>query len=161
VYADATAAWNHVTGTLGVTPDHVVLYGWSLGSGPATYLAATHPAAALVTEGAFTSLPDVGAVRYPWMPVRLVMRNQFNNLQRTRNLAMPWIVFHGTRDVDVPFSHGQALAAGARNARLVPLAADHNDGVIADRVLALGVLRDIIRSTERSGRDAGGAASRP
>lgn len=143
VYADATAAWKHVTTDLGVAPGRVILYGWSLGSGPATYVAATHPAAALVTEGGFTSLPDVGAARYPWVPVRYVMRNQFNNLQRARTLAMPWIVFHGRADRDVPFSHGEALAAAARGARLVALAADHNDGVIADRALALGALREL------------------
>lgn len=61
-----------------------------------------HPALALVTEGGFTSLPDVGAARYPWVPVRYGMRNQFNNLQRARALAMPWIVFHGREDTDVP-----------------------------------------------------------
>jgi uncharacterized protein len=145
LYDDAIAAWDFLTGTLGVAPEHVVIYGWSLGSGPATYLAAQHKAAALVTEGAFTSLPDVGADRYPWVPVRLLMRNRFDNLSRAARLASPWTVFHGRKDTDVPFSQGRALVAAARWARFVPLAANHGEGILADSTTSLRVLSDIAR----------------
>ncbi|HEU4995838.1 MAG TPA: alpha/beta fold hydrolase [Gemmatimonadaceae bacterium] len=145
LYADADAAWAYLTATLRVRSDHIVLYGWSLGSGPATYLAALHKAAALVTEGAFTSLPDVGAERYPWIPVHLVMRNRFDNLRRAARLVSPWTVFHGRRDTDVPFSQGRALAAAAHGARFVPLSANHAEGVLADRATSLPILSDIAR----------------
>jgi fermentation-respiration switch protein FrsA (DUF1100 family) len=145
LYADAAAAWSHLTGALGVHPDRVVLYGLSLGAGPATQLASIHEVGAIVTEGGATSLPDVGAERYPWVPVKLVMRNKFRNLSRAPLIAEHWVIFHGTRDVHVPFHHGERLAAANRNARLVPLSADHDGGVIEDRRTSLPVLRDLAR----------------
>ena len=146
VYSDASAAWRYLTGTRGVRPDRIVVYGWSLGSGPATYLASRYHAAALITEGAFTSLPDVGAAMYPWIPVRLVMRNRFENLRRAAGVSMPWIVFHAREDQEIPFAHGQTLAAAAPRAQLVSLGSDHNDAVIADRSVALPRLRDLART---------------
>ncbi len=145
IFADATTAWNHLTRTLGVEPHRVVIYGWSLGSGPATYLAERYRPAALITEGAFTSLPDVGAARYPWVPVRSIMRNRFDNIGRAATLAVPWLVFHGRNDDLIPFSHGEMLAAASPRVQLVTLAAGHDDGVIADRDVALAALREVAR----------------
>jgi pimeloyl-ACP methyl ester carboxylesterase len=145
VYEDATAAWNHLTRTLGVAASRVVVYGWSLGSGPATYLAAEHRPAALITEGAFTSLPAIGAEMYPWVPVRYIMRNRFDNLERAAGLSIPWLLFHGKRDLKVPFSHGQALAAAARHAQFVQLESGHDGGVVEDSGVALEALRELAK----------------
>ncbi len=145
VYRDARAAWRHVTGSLGIDPSRVVLYGWSLGSGAATMLAAEERPAALITEGAFTSLPDIGAAMYPWVPVRLIMRNKFDNLERASRLSVPWLLFHSRNDDVVPFAHGQALAAAASHIRFVQLTAGHEDGVLADREVALAALRTLAR----------------
>jgi pimeloyl-ACP methyl ester carboxylesterase len=143
IYADATAGWEFLTGARGVPPHRVVIYGHSLGGGPATHLAARYPAAALVTEGTSTSLPDVGADRYPWVPVRLIMRNRFASLKRAPSITMPWVVFHGRNDVTIPTEHGEALAAAAPQAQLVLLASDHEGGVVADRATAFPILRDL------------------
>lgn len=137
VHADARATLAYLTDSLRVASWRVLVYGWSLGSGPAARLAADHDLGALVTEGAFTSLPDVGAEAYPWVPVRLIMRNRFDNLGLARRVAESWIVFHGRRDSEIPFAHGEAIALAGRTARLVPLDADHDDGVVADRRIAL------------------------
>lgn len=142
-YADAQAAWKHLTRSLEVEPSRVVVYGWSLGSGPAMYLAAEMRPAGVITEGAFTSLPDVGAARYPWVPAHLVMRNRFDNLARAQTLVIPWILFHSVTDSKVPFSHGKRLAAAARSAQLIPLRGGHDDGVIADRTITLPALRTL------------------
>lgn len=148
LYADARAAWRHVTTTLRVPESRVAVYGWSLGSGPATYLGQSRRPAAVLTEGGFTTLPDVGARVYPWLPVRYIMRNRFPNIDRGPGIAGRWTIFHGTLDTDVPFSHGEALHNAAPGSRLVPLAANHNDGVVGDRARALAVLRGIARSLE-------------
>jgi pimeloyl-ACP methyl ester carboxylesterase len=147
VKADAAAGWTYLTRTLGVPPARVVVYGWSLGGGPATYLASEFKAAALITEGTFTTLPDVAASAYPWVPVRLVMRNKFDNAGRAPAVTMPWVIFHGRHDTTIPFTHGEALAAAAPRGRFVPLAADHDEGVMAQRALALAALRDVHRHT--------------
>jgi dipeptidyl aminopeptidase/acylaminoacyl peptidase len=144
LYADARAAWDHLTTDLGVDPGRIVIYGWSLGSGPATYLADEFDAAALITEGAPTSAPDRAAELYPWVPVRLLMRTRFDNLARARTLQLPWLLFHGRNDVVIPFHHGVALAEADRDAELVPLVAGHNDGVLAERERALEALRGLV-----------------
>jgi dienelactone hydrolase len=143
VHADARAALAYLTDSLRVRSWRVVVYGWSLGSGPAARLAAGHDLGALVTEGGFTSLPDVGAELYPWVPVRMIMRNRFDNVGLGRRITEPWIVFHGRRDSEIPFAHGEAIALAAPTARLVPLNAEHDDGVIADRQIALRELRSL------------------
>lgn len=149
LYADARAGWRYLTGTLGISPDRVIVYGWSLGSALATHVAAESAPAAVVTEGAPTSLVDVGAARYPWFPVRWIMRSQFDNLERSMHVSSPWLILHGRWDVDVPFHHGQALADAARNGRLVPLNAGH-DGVTVDRDVALGALRELAQQVATS-----------
>ncbi|HXN09893.1 MAG TPA: alpha/beta fold hydrolase, partial [Steroidobacteraceae bacterium] len=64
--ADAEAAWQELM-RRGVAPDHVIIWGHSLGSGPAVQLASGHAAAALVLFGAFTSIPDAAADTYPYL----------------------------------------------------------------------------------------------
>lgn len=141
IHADARAALRYLTDSLRVAPPRIVAYGWSLGSGPATRLASEARLGALVTEGAFTSLPDVAAELYPWVPVRLVMKNRFDNTALAKALNVPWLVFHGRADDEIPFAHGEALAALSSAARLVPLNAGHGDGVIGDRAAALAELK--------------------
>ena len=143
LYADARAAWGYLTRERLVDPDRILVYGWSLGSGPAMYMADEFGPAALVTEGAPTSAPDRAAELYPWVPVRLLMRTRFDNLARARSLDLPWLLFHGRSDVVVPFHHGLALAEADRDAKLIPLEAGHDDGVLSDRGRALEALRSL------------------
>jgi pimeloyl-ACP methyl ester carboxylesterase len=143
IHADARGALTYLTDSLDVPTNRIAVYGWSLGSGPAMRLAAETPIAALITEGAFTSLPDVGAELYPWVPVRLVMRNRFDNVSLAPRLTVPWIVFHGRHDSEIPFAHAELLARSTSRARLVPLSAGHDDGVVGDRDVALETLRSL------------------
>jgi pimeloyl-ACP methyl ester carboxylesterase len=140
LYADARAAWDYLTTDLRVDPGRIVVYGWSLGSGPATYLAEEFGPFALITEGALTSAPDRAAELYPWVPTRLLMRTRFDNLARARALELPWLLLHARRDVVIPFHHGLALAEVGREVEMIPLDAGHNDGVLADRDRALEAL---------------------
>jgi len=140
LYADALGGLSYLTDSLGVDPTQIVAYGWSLGAGLATYLATHGPMGGLVTEGAFTAGPDLAASLYPWLPVQLLMRNRFDNLRRAETLQLPWVVFHGRADTVVPFSHAERLIVASKWARLIPLEAGHNDGVMADRDVALSAL---------------------
>lgn len=161
LYDDAMGAWSYLTRDLRIPPDHIAIFGWSLGSGPAIYVAAHGRPAELFTEGAFTSLPDVAAGLYPWLPVRLIMRNHFDNLGRVVDVHAPWIVFHGEHDAEVPFPEGQALAAAYPLAHLVPLNAGHNDGVVKDSRVALATLRDVAHRIFPSDSLAEGATFQP
>ena len=62
-----------------VSPGCIVVIGNSLGSGVATEIAAGAPVAGLVLVSGFTSMPDVVAPLYPWVPVRMLLRDRFDN----------------------------------------------------------------------------------
>jgi hypothetical protein len=128
MYADAEAALRALS-QRGVAPERIILLGHSLGSGPAVSLATHHAAAALVLFGAFTSIPDAAADRYPWLPVRYVASVRFDSLARMRAVHMPVIVAHSRRDTTIPYSHALKLYAAAPDPkRLITLDAPSNDG---------------------------------
>ena len=144
-YRDAMAGWTYLTESVGVPSGNIVVYGFSLGSGLATYVATQADVAGLITEGAFTSVTDIAAPMYPWFPVRLFIRYRLENLRRAERISKPWLVFHGRNDQSVPFSHAEALASVAPGARLVPLDSGHDDGVMSDRDVSLMALRTFAR----------------
>ncbi len=140
LYADARAGWRYLTEEVGVDGSRIVVYGWSLGSGVATHIASRNAPAGLITEGAFTSLPEVGQYFYPWLPVTLVMRNRYDNVSRAGALTLPWLVLHATGDQLIPFEHARELAESAPEARLVELPGGHGDAMVVDRSLTKRVL---------------------
>ena len=86
-----------------------VLWGESLGSGVAVALAAEQPVSALVLEAPFTSTADLAFASYPFIPVRLLMKDQFRSDERIGRIKAPLLVLHGARDRVVPISYGEQL----------------------------------------------------
>jgi fermentation-respiration switch protein FrsA (DUF1100 family) len=120
LYADGRAAMRWLS-EHGVASSDTIIVGNSLGSGPATEMAASYPIAGLVLISGYTSLPDVGAAVYPFIPVRLLMRDRFDNIGKIGRVTAPILILHGTADGIIPYGHATALAAAAGNrARLVP-----------------------------------------
>ena len=117
VIADGHAAQAWLAQRAGIEPDQVVILGRSLGGGVAVDLAARNGARGLVLERTFTSLPDAAARLYPWIPVRLLMRNKFDSLSKMSQYAGPLLQSHGTSDTIVPFDLGQQLFAASPSDR--------------------------------------------
>lgn len=112
IYEDAESAYQALI-RRGISPARIILWGHSLGSAPAVELATKEPAAALVTFGAFTSIPDVAAATYPYVPVRWVADIYMDSLQRIRSVHVPVIIAHSAHDTVVPFQEGVRLYAAA------------------------------------------------
>ncbi len=128
MYEDAEAAFDTLIHR-GIAPERIILLGHSLGSGPAVRLATRHRAAALVLFGAFTSIPDAAAERYPWLPVRYVASVQFDSLARMPSVHIPVVVAHSRADATVPYTHALKLfAAAAEPKRLLIFDAPSHDG---------------------------------
>jgi fermentation-respiration switch protein FrsA (DUF1100 family) len=125
---DGHAALDHAAAA-GFAPDRTVLYGESLGSGVAVALAAERPLGALVLEAPFTSIVDVAAAAYPWLPVRLAMIDRFDSLSRIRSVSAPKLVVHGERDRTVPVRLGRRLLDHADEPKegKFYMSADHTD----------------------------------
>ncbi|MGO4712311.1 alpha/beta hydrolase [Bradyrhizobium sp. 2TAF24] len=92
-------------------PARLVPWGYSLGSGVAVALATTQPVARLILEAPYTSIVEVAAGKFPWLPVRWLMRDRFASDQRIAALKVPLLVMHGEQDQVVPFALGQRLFA--------------------------------------------------
>lgn len=128
-YRDAAACWSWLAAR-GVRGRDLVLFGESLGGGIATWLALRVRPRALVLASTFTSIPDLAAVVYPWLPARLLSRIRYDNLARMPAIEAPVLVLHSPDDELVPFEQAQRLYAAARTMKaLVPLAGGHNDGL--------------------------------
>ena len=129
VVADGRAARSWLAQRVGSDPAQIVLWGRSIGAAVAVQLAADQGARALILERTFTSLPDVAARHYPWLPMRWLMRNRFDSLARITEYRGPLLQCHGTADEIVPFELGQTLfdAAAAKPKKFVAMhGATHN-----------------------------------
>jgi len=91
--------------------EHLVLYGESLGSGVAVALAAEHKVGKVILEAPYTSAVEIGAAAYPFLPVRLLMHDQFRSDERIGKLTAPVLVLHGARDSVIPIAYGERLYA--------------------------------------------------
>jgi fermentation-respiration switch protein FrsA (DUF1100 family) len=99
----------------GIAPARIVLWGESLGTGPAVRLAAEQPetVGAVVLESPFTSLLDLAKRHYPLLPSGLLLRDRYDNLSRIADVRAPMLILQGARDTLVPPAMGRALAARA------------------------------------------------
>ncbi|MEM6657075.1 MAG: alpha/beta fold hydrolase [Pseudomonadota bacterium] len=109
---------------------NIVLHGQSLGTAVAAAVAEKRPdAQLLILEAPFTATVDVAGERYPWLPVSLLMRDQFATRDFMADITVPTLIFHGTEDETVPVDHAEALAGLAGDTATLHVVAGgtHND----------------------------------
>ena len=87
----------------------IVLWGKSLGSGVAVALAAEKPVGRVILEAPFTSAAAVAAKHYWYVPVRLLMTDQFRSDARIGKVTAPLLILHGAKDDTVPYAMGEHL----------------------------------------------------
>jgi pimeloyl-ACP methyl ester carboxylesterase len=105
--ADAEAAYAYAAAHYPVA--QIVVWGESLGTGVAVALAAEKPVGRLILEAPFTSAEALGAQRYWYLPVRLLMKDQFRSDERIRKVTAPLLILHGVQDHTVPYAMGEHL----------------------------------------------------
>jgi fermentation-respiration switch protein FrsA (DUF1100 family) len=127
--ADSRAARAYLAGRRDVDSSRIVYFGESLGTAVAINLAVEHPPAALVLRSPLTSMADVGQHHYPFLPVRLLLRDRFAAIDQIRLIRVPLLVVAGGHDRIVPIENSRRLydAAVAPKTLLVLPDADHND----------------------------------
>lgn len=126
------AAWLDWLVARGISGRRLVVYGESMGTGIAVRLATERKAAALVLEAPFTSITDVAAKAYPFLPVRLLLLDRFDSLSRIADVQAPLLIIHGERDRIVPVALGRQLFKAApepKKAVWLPRAG-HNDLIL-------------------------------
>ncbi len=134
-YLDAEAAWRYLVEERQIPPTQIIVFGELLGGAVAAWLAQTHSPQALILLSTFTSIPDMGAQTYPFMPVRLLARIQYNTLARMSEINCPVLIVHGQEDEIVPYGHGQRLFELANQPKeFLEIKGSHNEGVIISAV---------------------------
>jgi pimeloyl-ACP methyl ester carboxylesterase len=114
LYACAEAAAAYAGGIAAERGLPLVVVGTSLGSFPAVYLASRGIGDRLLLAAPPTSIAEAGARRYPWLPVRSLIRHRFDSLALAPDVRCPTLVVHGDRDDIVPMDMGERLARALR-----------------------------------------------
>ncbi len=139
---DATAAAAALE-ELGYPPDRTIYFGESLGTGVVAALQSRRTPAGVVLRSPFPALADVGSHHYPWLPVRLLLKDEFPVTRHLSDTEVPVSVIYGDSDSVVPTELSARVADGAPSLleRLVIRGADHNDEVMFGPRVAEAVAR--------------------
>jgi len=130
-YLDVEAAWKHLVDERDVLPEDIVVFGKSLGGAVASYIAQTRLPSKLIVESSFTSIKDIGAEIYRYLPVKLLSRFEYNTLDYLRGVECPVLIVHSRDDDMIPFAHGRLLFEAANEPkRFLEIHGSHNEGFL-------------------------------
>ena len=121
--------------------DQIVVHGESLGTGIAVAVAASRDARAVVLEAPYTAAVDIAAKQYPWIPVGLLMTDQFRSRERIREVSEPLLIVHGSDDRVIPVGHGRTLYALAGEPKTLAII----DGAGHDDLWPRGIWQRVLR----------------
>ena len=141
--ADARAALSYLLALPEVDPARIVVFGESLGTGVAVTLAAERPATALILRSPFSSLTAVARIHYPFLPVRWLLQDRFESIDRIASVGCPVLVLAGERDRLIPVEESRRLFEAAvepKHLALIP-GARHNDLALLAGPQALDEIR--------------------
>ena len=135
-----------MTETQGIAAAQIVLFGESLGGAVAAWLAAREKPGLLVLASTFTSVPDMAAEIYPFLPVRWLARFHYNTLESLQSVTCPVLIAHSADDEIVPFEQSQQLLQAAPEPKeFLFLYGGHNSGFIfmqPEWIKSLGTFMD-------------------
>lgn len=122
-YQDESAAYSYLVTALKILPNRIIIFGKSVGSGPAVHIAAREPVAGLIVQSGFTSALRV------MTRVSIVPFDKFPNYKDIPNVHCPVLIIHGTVDSVINFRHGKELfeLANEPKSHLWVEGANHND----------------------------------
>lgn len=108
VYKDAVAAYKYLTNQKNIKSEDIIIFGESLGSAVAIDLASRKPVAAIVLEGAFSSVKDISKSLYPVLP-SFMFSNMFDSLSKIDNVEFPKLFIHSKNDEIIPYKLARKL----------------------------------------------------
>ena len=161
--ADGRAARAYLLGRGDVDAARLVYVGESLGTAVAVDLAAEDAPAALILRSPFASMVEVGTLHYPMLPVRYLLRDRYQSIDRVPRIRCPLLVIAGDRDSIVPLEQSERVYAAASSPKTMRIieGADHNDYELfaGDRMMAAiaSFLHQVESQAERKRREVSSA----
>ncbi|MFA5014907.1 MAG: alpha/beta hydrolase [Actinomycetota bacterium] len=113
-YLDARAAWEYLTGPRKIKPQNIIIFGRSLGGPIAAWLAKEVKPGALILDSTFTSVKDLAAQIYPYLPVRKFFRFNYPTIEYLKEITRPVLIIHSSEDDYIPYSHAIRLYNAAK-----------------------------------------------
>lgn len=113
VSRDALVVFDFIVNELGVPASRVLVYGRSIGSGPAVYLGTKRTFGGLVLEAPFQGIKALASTFVG--SIGSLCAERFPNARRLAKIKgkIPIAIVHGSQDEIVPFSHGETNAHAA------------------------------------------------
>jgi len=130
-YSDAEGAWDYLTRDKRIKPQAIIIFGRSLGGSIAARTAMNRPSGALILESTFSSFKEAAGDIYPWLPVRLLARYDYETASFISQVHCPVLVIHSREDELIPFRHGERLFSAAKEPKaFIEIIGGHNDGFL-------------------------------
>ena len=146
-YRDAEAAWSYLTATRGIDANRIIVFGRSLGSSIAAWLASRHTPAALILESSFSSVPSMAQRLYPALPVKWLSKFDYDTRRYVSDIACPLLVVHSKTDDIIPYAEGRIVFDAAPPAKqFLDIRGGHNDGFIVTGQAYIDGLNSFIES---------------
>ena len=144
LYEDAKSAVAWLK-SKGVNENNIIIYGESLGTGVATEIAQNKNFAGIILESPFTSMVDAGKNQYPYLPVRLLLKDKYESNKKIKNIKSPILIMHGKVDTLVPFDMGKKMYELANEPKYYYFS-EYDDHMMEYNEKLLKVLKDFISS---------------
>ena len=108
IIEDAQYLYDYLQKNLGLPEKQIILFGRSIGSGPATWLASRNNPGALVLMSPFTSIRGV-VKDIAGRLAQYLIKERFNNLSNIKDVKCPVLFIHGKKDKLISFKHSKLL----------------------------------------------------
>mgnify|MGYP002025474318 FL=1 len=108
LYKDSESAKKWLN-DIGVYDEDIILYGESLGTAVAVDLASKHKFAGIILESPFTSMVKLSKIYYPYLPVKILLKDKYESIKKISSINFPKMVMHGDKDKIVPFNMGKEM----------------------------------------------------
>lgn len=144
-YLDAEAAWQCLVEKKKKQPGKIILFGESLGGAVAAELATRHVPGGLILQSTFTSIPELAARFYPFLPVRWLSKYKYATLDKVSAITCPKLFIHSREDEIVPFALAEALFKKATEPKqLLVIQGGHNDGFLQSEEICMQGIRSFL-----------------
>lgn len=135
-YIDADTAWEYLIEERKLAPQEIIIAGRSLGGGVAAELAKKVRPAMLILESTFTSMTEVSAKHYPFMPTSLIVKHEYETYLKLKDIHCPMVIAHSRKDEVIPYDHSQQNFAAANEPKqFIELHGGHGGGFLLSKQL--------------------------
>jgi|CXWL01.1.fsa_nt_gi fermentation-respiration switch protein FrsA (DUF1100 family) len=115
LYIDGRTAISFLTEAKNIPLQNIIIYGESLGTGVSVQMATEFKVGAMVLQAPYTSVTGRAAEIYFFIPVRLVLLDNFDSIDKISKVQSPLLIIHGELDETIPIRHGKMMLAAANS----------------------------------------------